>query len=233
VTGKTESNAWPAGFALNPRVATIDPDVIAAFRGVPAAHASDVMGRHIGARGLKAYHGDLRLHMCGPAITVRTRPGDNLMIHAALLVAEPGEVLVIDAGGDTSTAVIGGLMRTTAIARKLGGIIVDGALRDVAEWAEGGLPVYASGHGHRGPSKDGPGEVNVSVAVNGMSVAPGDLVIGDADGVVAIPAAEAPAVLTRCLAHAKREEQIRAKNAEGIRDYERFYAILRQKGCPV
>lgn len=230
-----DSNAktWPAGFRVNPRVAALSPDLIEAYRSVPVCHAGDVMGRHTGARGLCAYHNDLSLAMCGPALTVRIRPGDNLMIHLAIMMAEPGDVLVIDGGGDTSTAVIGGLMRTSAIARKLGGIVLDGALRDVAEWAEGGMPAWAMGHVHRGPSKDGPGEVNIPVACAGMAVNPGDLMLGDADGVICIPAADAGAILPLCRAHAEKEAKIAANNAKGIPDWDRFNALLRQKGCPV
>ena len=226
-------DARPPGFRLNPCVATLDPKLIESFRGVPVAHASDVMGRATGARGLVAYHGSLAMSLCGPAVTVRFRPGDNLMIHAAMAVARAGDVVVIDGGGDLPTAVIGGLTRTSAIARELGGFVVDGAIRDVAEWAESVIPAYARGHSHRGPSKDGPGEVNVPVACAGLAVNPGDLVLGDADGVVAIPAADAERVLHRCRDHAAREDETRRKNANGIIDHERFNALLRAKGCPV
>lgn len=224
---------WPMGFAVNPRVSNLPADLIEAYRQVPVCHAGDVMGRHTGARGVKAYHNDLNLVMCGPAVTVRIRPGDNLMIHLAMMMAEPGDVIVIDGGGDLSTAVIGGLMRTTAVARKLGGFVLDGALRDLAEWAEGGLAAYAAGHVHRGPSKDGPGEVNVPVACFGMSVNPGDLILGDADGVIAIPADRAADLLPLCRAHAEKEKKIAANNASGKLDWDRFNALLRQKGCPV
>src|SRR5215217_4143965 len=135
---------WPVGFAVNPRVNTLSTELIEAYRSVPVCHAGDVMGRHTGARGAKMYHHDLALVTCGPAVTVRIRPGDNLMVHLAMMMAEPGDVIVIDGGADLSTAVIGGLMRTTAVARKLGGFLLDGALRDVAEWAEGGMPAYAA-----------------------------------------------------------------------------------------
>lgn len=229
----TEAAIWPTGYRILPRVTEVTDALIEAYRAVPTAHASDVMGRHTGGRGLRAYHNDLGLVMCGRAVTVRIRPGDNLMIHAAMMAAEAGDIIVIDGGGDLSTAVIGGLMRTSAMARKLGGFVVDGAVRDLAEWAEGGLPVYALGHTHRGPSKDGPGEVNVPVSCAGMSIAPGDLILGDADGVMAIPAARVAEVLPLARAHAAREEGIRAKNASGEVDRERFNALLRAKGCPV
>lgn len=230
---ESEPASWPTGFVVNPRVSTLPAALIADYRGVPVCHAGDVMGRHTGARGLRPYHGDLGPVMCGPAVTVRIRPGDNLMVHLAMMMAEPGDVIVVDGGGDLSTAVIGGLMRITAIARKLGGFVLDGALRDVAEWAEGEIPAYAAGNVHRGPSKDGPGEVNVPVACAGMAVNPGDLVLGDADGVIAIPAAEAAALLPLCRAHAEKERGIATKNASGTLDWDRFNALLRAKGCPV
>lgn len=225
--------AWPTGFRVETRHEGPSAELIEAFRTVPVCHAGDVMGRHTGARGLLPYHNDLSLVMCGPAVTVRIRPGDNLMVHLAMMMAQPGDVIVIDGGGDLSTAVIGGLMRTSAVARGLGGFILDGALRDVAEWAEGGIGAWARGSVHRGPSKDGPGEVNVPVACAGLAVQPGDLILADADGVIAIPAADAPLILPLCHAHAERERKIAKNNAMGVVDLDRFNSLLRQKGCPV
>lgn len=224
---------WPPGFRVNPRVPGPDLALIEAYRHVPTCHAGDVMGRHTGSVGLQAYHNDLAAVLCGPAVTVRVRPGDNLMIHLAMMMAEPGDVIVVDGGGDLSTALIGGLMRTTAIARGIAGFVIDGALRDVAEWADGRMPAYARGAVLRGPSKEGPGEVNVPVAVGGLSVAPGDLILGDADGVIAIPADRAAALLPACLAHAEKERRIAAQNATGALDHDRFAALLRARGCPV
>ncbi|SEN75318.1 Regulator of RNase E activity RraA [Paracoccus alcaliphilus] len=225
--------AWPSGFRVNPRVSALSAELIAEFASVPVCHAGDVMGRHTGSVGLSVFHNDLSKVMCGPAVTVRTRPGDNLMIHLAMMMAEPGDVIVIDCGGDVSTAVIGGLMRTTAVARKLGGFVLDGALRDVAEWSDGAIPAYAKGAVLRGPSKEGPGEVNVPVSCAGLAVSPDDLMLGGGDGVICIPAADAAAVLRLCRAHAEKEAMIAAKNAQGKLDWDRFNAILRAKGCPV
>ncbi|WP_285293772.1 RraA family protein [Aureimonas altamirensis] len=224
---------WPTGFRVNPRCPGPMPEIVEAYRAVPTCHAGDVMGRHTGSVGLKAYHADLSLVTCGPAVTVRIRPGDNLMIHLAMMMAKPGDVIVIDGGGDVSTAVIGGLMRTTAVARDIAGFVLDGALRDVAEWAQPGIAAYARGHTLRGPSKDGPGEVNVPIACGGLAVNPGDLILGDADGVICIPAADAKRLLPLCLAHAEKEKGIAARNATGQLDRQRFDALLRAKGCPV
>ena len=227
------SKTWPTGFRIEPCAAPVPAELVQAFRAIPVAVAGDCLGRCIGTVGLRAYHGDLAAVLCGTAFTVRVRPGDNLMIHKALLMARAGDVIVVDGGGDVSQALIGGLMRTTALARGIAGFVIDAAIRDVAEWADGAMPVFARGHTHRGPSKDGPGEINVPVACAGLVVQPGDLVLGDADGVIAIGAGELAALLTKARAQVAREAETRAINAAGGQDAERFDAILRAKGLPI
>lgn len=224
---------WPAGYRINPRVEGPAPDIVAAFRDIPVAAIGDSMSRNIGTIGLRQYHARLDTVVSGPAVTVRVRPGDNLMIHKALMMVQPGDVLVIDGGGDVTQALVGGLVRTTCVTKRLAGLVIDGAIRDLCEWAEDGMPIFAKGHTHRGPSKDGPGEVNVPISCAGLAVLPGDLIVGDADGVIAIPAAEAADVLERSRAHLKKEARIRADNAAGTSDPERFDAALRAKGLPV
>jgi RraA family protein len=224
---------WPAGYRINPRVDRLAPEIVAGFRDLPAAAIGDAMSRNVGAYGLRQYHQGLNVIMAGLAVTVRVRPGDNLMIHQALMMVEKGDVLVVDGGGDITQALIGGLIRTTCIAKGLAGIVVDGAVRDLAEWAEKGMPCFARGHTHRGPSKDGPGEINVPISCAGLAVMPGDLVIGDADGVIAVPAEEAAGVLEKTRLHLMREAKIRESNRTGTSDPERFAAILRAKGLPV
>lgn len=225
--------SWPAGYRINPRAAGPDAETVAAFRAMPVAAIGDSMSRNVGTLGLRQYHRRLETVLCGPAVTVRVRPGDNLMIHKALMMVEPGDVLVIDGGGDVSQALVGGLMRTTCVAKQLGGLVIDGAVRDLCEWAEDGMPIFAKGHTHRGPSKDGPGEVNVPVSCAGMVVLPGDLIIGDADGVIAVPADQAQDVLQKTRAHLAKEARIRETNRLGTADPERFDAVLREKGLPI
>lgn len=224
---------WPAGYRINPRVPGPEAEVVDAFKSIPVAAIGDSMSRNVGTLGLRQYHARLDAVLCGPAVTVRVRPGDNLMIHKALMMVQPGDVLVIDGGGDVSQALVGGLMRTTCVARKLAGLVIDGAIRDLCEWAEEGMPIFARGHTHRGPSKDGPGEINVPVSCAGMAVLPGDLIVGDADGVIAVPAADAAEILQRSRAHLVKEAAIRESNREGTADPERFDAVLRAKGLPV
>ena len=222
---------WPAGYVINERTSMPDPEMLAAYRGKPAAYISDCLGRSIGTIGLRAFHGNAL--MCGPALTVKVRPGDNLMIHKAILMAQPGDVLVVDGGGDLTQALMGGNMRASMIVRKMAGVVVNGAIRDVAEWEEPGLPIYALGSTHRGPSKDGPGEINVSVSCAGLLVGPGDLVIGDSDGVVAIPANQLRELLPLVEAQVVKEQNLRASILSGKIDAERFDSMLRKKGCPV
>lgn len=230
---RTDPLQWPPGYRINSRVEGPAAEIVAAFREIPVAAIGDAMSRNIGTVGLRQYHARLATVMCGPAVTVRVRPGDNLMIHKALMMVKPGDVLVIDGGADMTQALVGGLMRTTCVAKKLAGLVIDGAVRDLCEWAEEGMPIFARGHTHRGPSKDGPGEINIPIACAGMAVMPGDLIVGDADGVIAIPAAEAAQVLERSRAHLVREAKIRADNRAGKSDPERFDATLRAKGLPV
>ena len=234
------STAWPAGFAIHESHVRPDPALIEALRGVPTTIVSDCLGSCIGAVGLEPFHGDRSLALCGVALTVRVRPGDNLMIHKALTLARPGDVIVVDGSGELSHALVGGLMRLAALARGVAGFVLDGAIRDVVEWADGELPVFARGQSHRRPSKDGPGEINVAISCAGLAVEPGDLVLGDADGVIAVSPGRLPRLLEEVRdKQAQEDEQqrhhlaSRANPSLCARDDERVDAMLRAKGCPV
>lgn len=224
---------WPPGYRIAPRAANLDSALVQAFRGFPVTVIGDCLGRSVGTRGLRPFHPPYDEVLCGPAVTVRVRPGDNLMLHKAMLLAEPGDVIVVDGGGDLTQALIGGLMRATAVSRRMGGFVIDGAIRDLAEWAGGGMPIFAAGSTHRGPSKEGPGEINVAVSCAGLVVHPGDLVVGDADGVVCVRPSDLAALADRCTAHLAREERIREQNVRGAADAERIDSLLRAKGLPV
>ena len=172
------------------------PDIVRDFERVPAttvaqastfqaASLADVAGRR-GARNgrIRALHP--RMKMAGTAITVEVRPGDNLMIHAAMSLAQPGDVLVIDGKGDLNAALMGTIMITAC--RKLGiaGVVIDGAVRDVLEIEEMGYPVFSAGSNPNGPTKLVPGRIGHPVTVGGVTVHAGDFVLGDADGVVVV-----------------------------------------------
>lgn len=168
---------------------------------------SDNMHRGTGSLGLHPYHRPSTRTMAGTAVTVRTRGGDNLLTLRAFDLCRPGDVLVIDAGGDLTNAVVGGIITAGAAMLGLAGVIVDGAIRDVAEIRERDFPVYARGVNHRGPYKNGPGEINVPVCIGGMVVQPGDIVVGDQDGLLAFPATEAAWLIEKALLQQQKEEQ--------------------------
>lgn len=199
------------GIRINNACPPAPTALIEAFRHVVTPHISDNMGRHIGARGLARLNRTGKL--VGTALTVKTRPGDNLLIYKAMLQLQPGHVLVIDAEGDINNAVIGELVKLYADMRGCVGYVVDGAIRDVAAFEN--TPLYARAVVHCGPRKDGPGEVNVPVSIGGMIVNPGDIVVGDEDGVVAVPREQAEEVLRLAGLHAEHEQRIMDEIATG------------------
>jgi regulator of RNase E activity RraA len=140
-------------------------------------------------------------------VTVRSRGGDNLTLLRAFEYCRPGDVMVIDCGGDVSNAVVGGILTFYGSTIGLSGMVIDGAIRDVAEIRQRDFPVYARAVTHRGPYKDGPGEINVPVSIGGMVVNPGDIIVGDEDGLLAFPAGDALALIEKAQAQARKEAQ--------------------------
>ncbi|WP_372822550.1 hypothetical protein ACCE15_09855 [Pseudomonas parafulva] len=151
----------------------------------------------------------------------------------AIQMARLGDVLVVDGSGDQTRAIIGGIMRAMALKAGIAGILVNGVLRDRDDWLDGKMPTFALGCVHRGPSTDGTGEINVPVSCAGLVVNPGDLVVGDSDGVVAIAQEQLPVVFERCRQLLDREAMIMKGIEDGSLDPDRFNALLRAKGCPV
>jgi RraA family protein len=186
-----------------PTAEQVDVELVTQFRGVATSIISDNLSRLPGATGILPYHRGG--HMVGTAVTVKTRHGDNLAIHAALKVARRGDVIVVDGGGDISQALIGEIMLTQAESIGLAGFIIDGAIRDVAAIRASDLPCYARGVTHKGPYKNGPGAINVPVSIGGLVVNPGDLVVGDEDGVVALSPAVAAGLIPAIRAQEERE----------------------------
>ncbi len=163
----------------------VSPQTVAQAAAYQAAILADVAGRRGALHGrIRALHP--RMKMAGTALTVEVRPGDNLMIHAAMSLAKPGDVLVIDGKGDQTAALMGTIMITAC--RKLGiaGVVIDGAARDALEIEEMGYPVFSVGTNPNGPTKLAPGRIGHPVTVGGVTVHAGDFVLGDADGVVVV-----------------------------------------------
>ncbi|EPJ5579459.1 RraA family protein [Citrobacter farmeri] len=196
-----------------------DPELIAAFKTIPTANIADCMGR------LSAMNSTIRRlslpckdNMVGVALTVKVRAGDNLMIHKALNILTPGDVLVVSNDGGNSQALMGEIMITYAHMRKACGIVLDGPVRDLYSIQAMEFPVYATGSTPAGPFKDGPGEINVPISCGGMSVMPGDVIVGDGDGVIVIAQQDAQALLAEAekyqLFDSKKLLATRAGNAD-------------------
>ncbi len=192
-----------AGLRINSRVET-DKALVEGFRDLPVANIDDCMNR------IAAIDSSIRpcnkAKLLGPAFTVKVPEGDNLMFHKAMDLAAPGDIIMIDAGGGTLRSIFGELMVTYCKVRGIGGIIVDGCIRDAEAIAEMDIPIYAKGITPNGPYKNGPGEINVPVVIGGQVVNPGDIIVGDYDGVVVIKPEDAEDII-------KKTNEINAKEA--------------------
>jgi RraA family protein len=204
------------GWRQNESAAQADAGMLSALRALAVSLLSDNMARACGTVGLTPFNRPRSF--AGTAVTVHTRPGDNLMIHRAFDFCRPGDVLVIDGGGDPTQALLGEIMASYAERIGIAGLVIDGAIRDVAALRARDFPVYARGVTHRGPYKNGPGEINVPVTVGGMVVHPGDIVVGDEDGLIAIAQQDAADVIERARLQEQKETQALAAIAEGRLD---------------
>jgi len=218
------------GLQILKRTRQVAERYVQAYNGIPVANISDCMTRMTaaGPRLRPMHKGG---YLVGPALTVKTRPGDNLMIHKALTMAQPGDVIVVDAGGDLTNSLFGELMVTTAMSRRVAGVVLDGAVRDSEMIAQGSFPLYAAGVTHRGPYKDGPGEINVPIAIDGMVVHPGDLMVGDADGLLCIPYDNVEEVLAAVRQKMDAEKKTLEDIAAGRLDTSWIDVKLQGLGC--
>lgn len=220
------------GFQVRQRARVVASPLVEAFARLPVANISDSMNRMTAAGPrLRPYHQGGRI--CGAALTVRTRPGDNLMVHMALAMAQPGDVIIVDAGGELTNSIIGERMMVKAQRRGLAGWVVNGAIRDVSWASANSLPVFAAGVTHRGPYKNGPGEVNVPIAIDGMVVKPGDLIVGDDDGIVCVPFDELETVLAKAQAKFDHESSTfdNIGRDDPSKERERLMRELKSLGC--
>ncbi|NLY26560.1 MAG: RraA family protein [Alcaligenaceae bacterium] len=186
------------------------------FDGVPTSIISDSMRRIAGSRTLVPRHASGGV--VGTAYTVKVRSGDNLYIHDALRKARPGQILVVDGEGHKERALVGEIMMQVARMRGLAGFIIYGAIRDSAAFKEHNFPCYSCWVTHQGPLKNGPGEHNVPVAIDNCVVSPGDIVVGDADGVVFVPQEKAQEIAASSRKKMQAEANVLAGIADGIYD---------------
>jgi regulator of RNase E activity RraA len=216
------------GFRVLPSPPRLPAALVARFRGLAAANVADAMGRFgFMDPGIRSRTG-LPLH--GIAVTVLCRPGDNFMLHKALQVAEAGEIVVVNTCGGATTAVFGELMCHTAAAKKLGGIIVDGAIRDVDGIRRLGMPAFSRTVSPGACDKDGPGEINVPISCGNTVVMPGDIIVGDDDGVTVVRRDSAEEVLGLVDELMERERKRIAEIQGGGLYRAEIDDVLRKKG---
>ena len=197
------------GFQIVSDFCRPEPRLVEAFRELPVANIDDCMNRTAAVDG--AIRPVNKAKLLGPAFTVKVPEGDNLMFHKAMDMAKPGDVIVIDAGGDSKRAIFGALMINYCKARGLAGVIVDGAIRDYDELSQMDFPVYARAITPNGPYKNGPGEIGTTIAFGGKVVRPGDIIVGDADGIVVIRPEDAEELAIRAKAVLEMENGILEK----------------------
>jgi regulator of RNase E activity RraA len=221
------------GFRVFSTICRPEKTAVAALGKLETVHITDAMNRFGGMDG-NLRPAEPRMRMSGPAVTVRVAPGDNLMVYKAFEVAQPGDVLVIEARGFTTVAQWGDI--TSMIAKRLGlaGMVTDGSLRDCKGICEVGFPVFAKPFfTPNGALKDGPGEVNVPVSVGGVPVLPGDVIIADSHGVAVVPRLDAAVVASRAKAIADAERDKIDEIEKGHVTAEWLEGVLCQKGCEI
>lgn len=211
----------PGGPAIRPDIQRVDAATVAAARALPSSTLHEAGGR-IGVLPTAIKPVTTGLRICGPAVTVHSPGGDNLWLHNALYVAQPGDVIVVHVSGVRDYGYWGEIMSTAAKARDLGGLVIDGCVRDGERLAKIGLPVFASGLSIRGTGKDRQaiGWVNAPLLFDDVTVQPGDLIVGDADGVVAIPRASAAAVVEASHQREAKETEVMRRLRMGERTLE-------------
>lgn len=217
------------GLRINDSIERPVPALISAFKNLPVANIGDSVNRTFCmSASIRPFNENPLL---GPAFTVKVRPGDNLLLHKALDLAQPGDIIVVDGQGETANALIGELMVLWAIKRRVGGLVIDGAIRDVTRLRAAEIPIYAAGVTPAGPYKDGPGEINFPIVCGGVVVHPGDIVIGDADGIVVLSHKDAATVLEKAQAKSADEQKTMAAIENGTWDRAWVDQALRAKGC--
>ncbi len=221
------------GFRVRLEIDRPDPALARAFARFATPDISDLLNRLYSVDpAIRCLTSDQHC-LCGPVCTVKVFPGDNLMVHKALDVAQPGDIVVVDASGSTMNAVLGDLVCTKAKHRELAGFIVDGLIRDLPGILPLDFPVFARGTTPVGPLHRGPGEINYAICCGGIVVNPGDIVVADAAGIVVIPQDIAPELLERLKSHEASNAAYLAAVSRGEFSNQWVDRLLEEHECPI
>ena len=209
-------------------------ELLDGFADLPAANIADTMGRSCAMNPRIRLMSGFQGIMVGPALTVKARAGDNLFLHQALDMAQPGDIIVLSNDENQTRSLMGEIMFTYAkYQKKLGGLVLDGPIRDVDALREMDLPVYATGSTPGGPHKEGPGEINVPISCGGVSVNPGDIILADPDGVIVIPRKDAPVILEEAKKFQAADEKKLIAAREGTANRAWVEKTLAEKGYEI
>lgn len=191
-----------------------DPALIKAVKPFPSATLHEAMGRK-GALPAVIKPVAPGMVLCGPAVTVSARPYNNINLHRAIALAQPGDVLVVEVGGGYEGGYFGEIMAHGSVARKLGGLVIDGCVRDGDLLEEIGFPVFARGLAIRGTLKEDGGLINGRIKIGEVEIVPGDVVVGDRDGVVVVPQGEIAEAAAASQAREDKEAKVIAEIKAG------------------
>lgn len=224
------------GFRIFDRINRPPRELVERFKGIPSSNINDEMHRLYCMSAAISPLNEVD-SMVGTAFTVKAPIGDNLMFHRALDMAESRDIIVVDGAGALDRSLAGEIMITFAEKKGIAGIVVDGALRDLDGIHRSKMPVYAKGITPQGPFKNGPGEIGVPVCCGGIVVFPGDILVGDQDGIVVIRPKDAEEVLKAAQKKLASETAKLSKYAAEGPDYEshaeRIWASLEKKGVTI
>ncbi|MEH6854810.1 methyltransferase [Priestia megaterium] len=221
------------GFRVVKNIERVSPEIIEGFKGIATPNIGDVMGRMFAMDYSIKSVNKPGIHIVGNAFTVRSHPGDNLLVHKAMDLASPGDVIVVDACGDMGNAILGELMCHYAKTKGIVGYIIDGPVRDLHGISEMGYPVFSKGGTPRGPYKEGPGEINTVISCGNVPVNPGDVIVADDDGVVVIPKEDAANVLEKAREIQTKEQMVIESIYNGTWERSWVDETLQKKGCQI
>ncbi len=219
------------GFRINNVIDRPEKSIVNDFSSLPSANVGDVLNRQFCISGsLKKMN---RHKLCGSAVTVFLRNGDNLLLYKAVQLAERGDVIVVNAKGGMDNAIMGELILRWAESKGVSGFIINGAIRDVDYISKSTVPVYALGVTPAGPYKDGVGEINYPITIDNVVINPGDIVLGDDDGIVVIGKEHAEMILNRAKDITIKENKIIMDIDSGSWNMNWLDERLKALGCDI